>query len=60
MDDLYLLGLTCALLADSYLRDGLPDLELELLYLLLEHLRLIYQIFILFGDFFDILVVVGL
>lgn len=38
MDDLYLFSLVCALLADSYLRDSLPYLELELFNLLLQHL----------------------
>lgn len=46
MDDLDLLGLVGALLADSDLRDGLPDLELELFDLLLEHLRLVYQVLV--------------
>lgn len=46
MDDLDLLGLVGALLADSDLGDGLPDLELELLDLLLEHLRLVYQVLV--------------
>ena len=57
MDDLYLFGLVGALLADAYLGDSLPYLELELFNLLLQHLRLVYEVLVLLGDSLGVMLV---